>query len=591
MPPSEISSLRQIFNTANSMKDTCRFPSTIPAQPLTAAPTVVHLPKALSIRSKLLTLGLDPLVVKTLSNKYDLRCQELRTRAQTILHRTCVDLTLVPRHTERAELTSLLESVVSIHTARYLESIKVLEGVVTMHAAKYLESRGLSRVPCEQARRTSKEKKPLKPFNRDFIPFLEQYFEENAYPSSADRAAMAQKSMMEPRQIEVWFQNHRKRAKEEGRPVRRRSATDPAPLDLCLKSMEEKMEPYLIPAALRQEIDSEVSEPGSGDEDDDDDDEFYNEQPEIIDLTDVLNPPAPPHAYPVMFKNSFSFASAIRQTQEFSFPSPTWTRKAAVVPPRRADITMNELLTSFSAFHVHDTRSVLSPPFRIATTVIPSTAPLPSLVRGAKFTPHPVLATTSLNTVSASSARAHPFRSPSPFAQPATLVPAPASVTPRRKKIAGPPRRTPKSSKRASPSNANSTHRGASPASSDTSTLRSMSPPSRTPSLEFSTGSPSPQFSFHSLSRTPSLESSSFSSRSSSCSSSGPATPSGSPAALPAPARLRPGLWRFRGVRCVARRGGSAIPTHPPIIDGRRTSRHRLWCPRRDSASDGGYAP
>jgi hypothetical protein len=45
--------------------------------------------------------------------------------------------------------------------------------------------------------------------------------------------------------------------------------------------MEEKMEPYLIPAALRQEVDSEVSEPGS-DDDEEDDDEFYDEQPEVL---------------------------------------------------------------------------------------------------------------------------------------------------------------------------------------------------------------------------------------------------------------------------------------------------------------------
>jgi hypothetical protein len=45
--------------------------------------------------------------------------------------------------------------------------------------------------------------------------------------------------------------------------------------------MEEKMEPYLIPAALRQDVDSEVSDPGS-DDDEEDDDEFYNEQPEVL---------------------------------------------------------------------------------------------------------------------------------------------------------------------------------------------------------------------------------------------------------------------------------------------------------------------
>jgi hypothetical protein len=141
---------------------------------------------------------------------------------------------------------------------------------------------------------------------QEFIPFLEKYFEYNAYPSVADHAAMAKKSMMEPRQIKVWvgcpippllphsnsfsqFQNHRKRAKDEGLSFRRLSATDPAPLELCLRSMEEKMEPYLIPDGLRQEVDSEVSEPGSDDEEDDDD--FDSAQPEVI-LPSALGLPA-----------------------------------------------------------------------------------------------------------------------------------------------------------------------------------------------------------------------------------------------------------------------------------------------------------
>ena len=39
---------------------------------------------------------------------------------------------------------------------------------------------------------------------QEFVPFLGKYFEYNAYPSAADRALMARKSMMTTRQIEVW---------------------------------------------------------------------------------------------------------------------------------------------------------------------------------------------------------------------------------------------------------------------------------------------------------------------------------------------------------------------------------------------------
>jgi hypothetical protein len=42
------------------------------------------------------------------------------------------------------------------------------------------------------------------PIQQEFVPFLEKYFEYNAYPSAPDRIALARKSMMTPRQIEVW---------------------------------------------------------------------------------------------------------------------------------------------------------------------------------------------------------------------------------------------------------------------------------------------------------------------------------------------------------------------------------------------------
>ncbi|KAF8216019.1 hypothetical protein K438DRAFT_1704954 [Mycena galopus ATCC 62051] len=521
MAPIDMTILRELSNTAKDfLKDTYRIPSPAASQPL---PVIAVLPDAPSIQSKLLRLGLAPVVAANLSSKYDLRCQELRSRAQSILHRTCLELAAVPRHAESIPLLQLLESVTSSHTTWYLQSVRDLEE----RAMAFASSLKPSFEQPQQPRRTSKPtlRKPSTVFNREFIPFLEKYLEYNAYPSPADRAEMAKKSQMEPRQIEVWFQNKRRRAKEEGRSVRKQNASDPAPLELCLKSMEEKMEPYLIPEALRQEVDSEVSEPGS-DEEEEDDDDIY-EEPEIIDLTDndVLNPPAPRYVPSLKFHDCLQFASTNSSAPQFSFPPPTWARTAAVTPPKYAMITMDDITTAFATLHVHDTRTVLSPSFQIPTTVIPPRAPLTALVRGKfKFAPAPVLATTSLNTapVPASPSRQHSF---SPYTQPATLVPASvpasASPSPRRKKASGPPRRTPK--KCAS----NASHRGASPAMSDTSTLRSVSPPSRTPSLESSS------FGFP-LSRTPSLSfSSSPSDGFSSRSSSGPVTPAGSPAALP----------------------------------------------------------
>ncbi|KAJ7925967.1 hypothetical protein B0H13DRAFT_1108340 [Mycena leptocephala] len=511
--PSEsitIQSLRQILKTGNAIKSLCPQPPTPVVLLSDSSPASFKLQTPPSIYDKLLELDLDPIVAQKLSLRYTDRCNQLQFAAQNILNRTCLELASVPRHSGLIPLSRFLEGVVAAHTASYSRAIRDLEQRALSIATR------LNPVAHQRKVKPSAERPS---FNHEFTPFLQKYFEYNAFPSAADRVEMAKKSMMEPRQIEVWFQNHRRRAKQEGKSVKKLGPADPAPLELCLKSMEEKMEPYLIPDGLRQSVDSEVSEAGSEDEEEDDDD-FYDEKTEVVDLTDVLNPPAARHAFPVLFKESRHFSSTILPTQEFSFPAPVWRRKAAVKALERPTVTIEELMGAFALLNVHDMRPVLSPPFQIATTVIPSAAPIPALVRS-RFPPSAVLATRSLNTVAAPRSRRHPFRSPSPYAQPATLVPA----HPRRKKVAGPPRRTPKRA---------ANHRGSSPATSDTSTLRSVSPPSRISSFASSISrTPSLESNGFSPSRTPSFGSSGFSSRSSSSSSSGPTTPSGSPSALP----------------------------------------------------------
>ncbi|KAF8216029.1 hypothetical protein K438DRAFT_1799954 [Mycena galopus ATCC 62051] len=542
IPQDDAESLRRIVQTSDVVKRICAplCAHSIPLPNHSTAVRVATLPPPPSIRPKLARLGLEAHLVEDFAAKYDRKCAELHSVAQLSLQQACREFAALPEHSASTPLSQLSSRVIAAYTTRYTNSLELLEQRAVEMATKRAQARGdAKKVDKKPRKRTCQT-----PFNHEFTPVLEKYFEYNAYPSSADQAAMAKKSRMEQRQIDVWFQNRRARTKKEGGSVRRLHALDSAPLDLCLKSMEERMEPYLIPDGLRQEVDSDVSEPGSDDEDEDDDD--MNDEPEIIDLTDVLNPPAPRHAYPVKFKDSHNFASTILKTQEFSFPAPNWVRRAATAPPRRADISIDEMREKFAALHVYDSRQVNSPAFQIPTTIVPESAPLPALVR--KIEASPVLMTKSLNanTVGASRTRARqqrPFRSPSPYAQPATLVSAGASgsesvtATPRRKKTSGPPRRTPK--KRAN-------HRGASPATSETSTLRSVSPPSRTPSFGSSSFSSSRTpylesglgFGFSSFSpsrapsRTPSLEfsfSSRSSSSSSSASSSGPATPSGSP--------------------------------------------------------------
>jgi hypothetical protein len=125
---------------------------------------IIDLPHTPSIQSKLLRFGLDPLLAKTISNKYTQRCEELRSRAQTTLHRACVDLARVPRHQDSMPLRQLLDIAVSMHSTRYLQSLGDMEQRAMAFASK---------LPSQKPRRTSKctEKKPLPAFNR-VCPFL-----------------------------------------------------------------------------------------------------------------------------------------------------------------------------------------------------------------------------------------------------------------------------------------------------------------------------------------------------------------------------------------------------------------------------------
>nr|AAB65847.1 Y5 [Schizophyllum commune] len=94
------------------------------------------------------------------------------------------------------------------------------------------------------------EKKRRK-FHSEYTPLLELYFRFNAYPTWADRRALAEKTGMLTRQITVWFQNHRRRAKG---PLPRMSPTDKIPMEQFEREREalaRKMLPVLLSPNLR----------------------------------------------------------------------------------------------------------------------------------------------------------------------------------------------------------------------------------------------------------------------------------------------------------------------------------------------------
>ncbi|KII94102.1 hypothetical protein PLICRDRAFT_416035 [Plicaturopsis crispa FD-325 SS-3] len=219
-------------------------------------------------------------------------------------------------------------------------------------------------------------------------------------------------------------------------------------------------------------------------------------EPEAV---DVLNTPAPPHAFPTTYPpppelNPFPIKSGVR-----NFPAPEWRRRPATKPIKHAPVDIAKLTDAFAKMQVKYTnfaRTVrkdkdnirgkkrrttppVAKPDRAAATAAITTqvppAPLPAFVRRTEFLAPRRQRPVPAPTVPAPASRLHPFRSPSPMAQPATLVPSARleadTPTPRRK-VAGLPKRTPTGSSRA--------HRGVSSASSVSSIASPRSSPSRT---------------------------------------------------------------------------------------------------------------
>ncbi|KAI4528326.1 hypothetical protein K525DRAFT_184591 [Schizophyllum commune Loenen D] len=94
--------------------------------------------------------------------------------------------------------------------------------------------------------------KPPRPkFHSEYTPLLELYFRFNAYPTFADRRVLAKKTGMLTRQITVWFQNHRRRAKG---PLPRMSPLARVPMEEFERERERiasKLVPVLVPPHLR----------------------------------------------------------------------------------------------------------------------------------------------------------------------------------------------------------------------------------------------------------------------------------------------------------------------------------------------------
>nr|AKF12275.1 homeodomain 2 mating type protein [Collybia nuda] len=449
--------LHQIVTVAQSIKPSlysalsradhnAQTPSKTNTNPnLNLTPPTLALPLPDEIISSLLHLGCPQDSARSLSNAFVDSARRIRDAYEISYRKVTAQFASDPeRFSTRVQNTrSLLER-------KYREQILTAERVAVDQAKKLQQMQ-------------STKPKPI--FNQEFVPLLETYFEYNAYPSAPDRASLAKKSMMTTRQIEVWFQNHRNRAKKEGRALRRLS-NDPLSIRISTEISGKRTSPFLIPEN-RDRLSPSITSSSP---------ELNNERNEENPGCFLFASHAPPHAFPTAYPPTCEYEPFPTKTGQHNFLAPVWTRRPATVCPPRTIPDMDELISDFlTKLRIRTSQSNSSLPSKypwFATTyTVPCTAPHPALIRSTSnnLCP-PSLPSTLPGCIVQPQLRRH--QSP----ELRRIEPVTAGMTSRPRKVARLPRRMPKS--------AGQSYRGVSPTFSDASSpSRIPSPSSRSSSF------------------------------------------------------------------------------------------------------------
>ncbi|KAJ3505473.1 hypothetical protein NMY22_g17575 [Coprinellus aureogranulatus] len=213
---------------------------------------------------------------------------------------------------------------------------KVYESLFTQKAQKFYADveHGLQRAAA-RGRNASHKEKRKRPFNHECLPLLEAYFKYNAYPFPQDRVLLAKKTAMSTRQIEVWFQNHRTRAKKEGRELKRLSQ-NPSPCHIDFEPLNESTESV---APKVEEVESPVKA-------------WYSAPTDAIlcpslspdrQAIDPLCAASSACAFPAKYPPTPGHESCLLGSRSWSFPPPVWPRRPSSKAPARKTTTADEL--------------------------------------------------------------------------------------------------------------------------------------------------------------------------------------------------------------------------------------------------------
>lgn len=302
-----------------------------------APPEPIRLPKPPPLLAPLLEAGAPRYLAKEIHAFYLECATQLRTRYTTVFSRLRSELGHLPTD----GIDTLNDQLAPLFVHLYTKS---LQDWVRYEVEMF----------CVQ--RPSVHKKQLNhTFNHDYLPLLENSFNENPFPSHADKAALAGRSGMSYQQIHVWFQNRRSRSRRVGKVLRKK--------------------PMFEDTASQVRADRCVTKPGET----------------VVDLSCRDEPKTLDR-----FGQSFDHCAAIglrpsAQTK-LKYDLDWWPRRPSSAKPRRSPFDMDGLAERFSQLSVRDRTSGRGKKHRDSShcrlaatssiTVVPLRAPHPALAQG-----------------------------------------------------------------------------------------------------------------------------------------------------------------------------------------------------------------
>lgn len=433
-----------LTSSRNIMALTAEGKRPVALQQETKSPKSIHLPDPLPLAPILQQYLLDAETLQRINGAYMERARELRDTAAVAIAQALTALSPVlgfARAPSEERVTAIFTQVYLNTLCRWIKDIETAVSSRTSTAA--MEGKG-------------------KLFNHDYVPLLELFFDENPFPSHADKAFLAKKSGMTYKQIHVWFQNRRSRTKKEGRGLRKIPSAQRNPLPIvssCTRTRRynNKIDQPTCAAGARTSSLDRSSALCAGTR------------------NDPLDCRTTPHAFPTPYPPSCSYDPF--PAKSGSFVSHFWLRSPSTTI-RTTTVDVDSLTDQFSRLNIKDSRGGTTQSSRsrdlssaiLAFTTRPFPAPLPSFIPSESRTR--LKPRSPLPTIPAPRSPHGVFNSP-PGARLLTLVPL---ETPgigrlnvnatRMRKVAPLPRRTPQ--------HVDNARREMSP-SSDTSALSSES--------------------------------------------------------------------------------------------------------------------